>query len=313
MLDALKKELDTPATNETNDLDNTIAATSPNQTPEPTVSDSNRPAPSTTGSIQQPITPLNIPGNAETDSNTVGVSDRSTDQLATPSRAIPSSNGLRDENLIAVWDEVENLVQEQKFKVALGRLTRFFHSTELSPPQRQRLMQWLNALAGKVIYSAEHHMFNKPYVVQANDTLAELASRWKVPAQLIYNVNKHKIGDPSNLVPGTELKVVMGSFNGLVDLSNNTITLFAKNLYAGQFPISASAASQIADGEYVISNKLPNIRDNTKGNPFTLVLENGVQIAAAQEASGEMIGLSRKDAADIFSILSMGSNVSIRR
>lgn len=220
---------------------------------------------------------------------------------------------LRDEHLIAEWPEIEKLVEQRQFKVALGRLTRFFHSSSLSPTERARLMQWLNALAGKVIYSAEHNMFNKPYIVQSGDTLAELAKRWKVPAQLIYNINKQSIGDPANLIEGTELKVVMGTFHGLVDLSENTITLFAKNLYAGQFPISPSVGGQIRDGQFVIANKLPNVSGEANGNPFTIVLENGVEIAAAQTATGDMIGMSRKDAADVFSILSMGSSVSIRR
>ena len=222
------------------------------------------------------------------------------------------SSRLGDDALQIAWDDAESLIREDNYKAALRRLTRFYTSGDFNPAHNKKLMAWLNHLAGQVVYSTEHNMY-KPYVARDGDTLSELSSKWKVPAQLIYNINRANIADPANLSPGTELKVVLGEFRAVIDLSEQTLTLFVKELYAGQFSIRANPMSRT--GEFKVSEKLANLGPNTNDTPFTVLLDGGTRIAAIPESTMDIdqVGLSRKDAADVFSILSKNSTVTVRR
>ena len=223
--------------------------------------------------------------------------------------APPEPKPLDNEALQTAWNESESLIRNGQFKGALGRLTRFYESANITPDQRKKLMAWLNQLAGKVIYSAEHNMF-QAYVTKPGDTLSDLSAQWNVPAQLIYNINKANIDDPNNLAAGTELKVVTGKFSGLIDLSDQTLTLFVKNLYAGQFSIPA--VGTVVPGKYKVARKHADL--NTQPT-FAVILDSGTTIGSHTEmnSNGNSIGLSRRDVADVFSILSADSSVTIRR
>ncbi len=99
-------------------------------------------------------------------------------------------------------------------------------------------MPTLDALAGKVIYSDEHHLVPRPYVVGANESLVDIAGKWHVPAQLIYNVHQKALANPiTDIQPGTQLKMIPGPFHAEVDLQSKVMTMFLGDLYAGRFPI----------------------------------------------------------------------------
>ena len=73
-----------------------------------------------------------------------------------------SSNALP---IQSAWDQVEKLVEAERFKTALQVLSQYYRDPNLPGPQRQRLMAWLDALAGKVIFSDEDHLESAPYTV----------------------------------------------------------------------------------------------------------------------------------------------------
>ena len=64
-----------------------------------------------------------------------------------------------------VWPEVDRLIAAEKFRDALQLLSRQYRSGNVSGPQRQKLLGWLDALARKVIFSTEHHLSDVPYTV----------------------------------------------------------------------------------------------------------------------------------------------------
>jgi len=110
-------------------------------------------------------------------------------------------------NLESAWTEVNRLVAD------------YYRQPNLSSAQSKQLHEWLDALAGKVIYSSEHHFQDTPYVIRSGETLNQIAGRWNVPAQVVYNINRQQIGDSATIVAGTELKVINGPFHAEVDLS----------------------------------------------------------------------------------------------
>ncbi|MFK7769712.1 MAG: L,D-transpeptidase [Mariniblastus sp.] len=234
------------------------------------------------------------------------------------------------QTLESVWPEVDRLVEAKKFRAALRLLSGQYRSRDLSGPQRQKLVGWLDALAGKVIFSAEHHLTGFPYTV-ANESLNEIAERWKVAPQLIYNVNRANIPNPAVLNPGTQLKEVKGPFNAEINLEEKVMTLFLGDLYAGRYAIRVGISGTPKPGVFrvlVKSAKGHNWRDAqgkiypaespTNGyGPNWIGLSGSLCIHAVDDSATEghrgCIGLSSKDSKDVFGILTDASTVKIVR
>ncbi len=269
----------------------------------------------------------------------IGAGDSSVTQLA-GSRMPQVGNGsnitLADSEpnldsipLNAAWTEVDRLVAETRYRDALKLLSRFYETEDANGPQRQRLLGWLDALAGKVIFSAEHHFRDQPHIVAANESLVDLAQRWQVPAQLIYNINRSEIPNPASLAPGTQLKVVDRPFVAKIDLKSNLMTLFSDGLYAGRYPVRIGVSGNVAAGTYRVLAKAaegfrwrdasgaeypPESPLNGYG-PHWIGLSGSLCLHALKDNATEghhgCIGLNPTDAADIFQILSRASTVTI--
>lgn len=233
-------------------------------------------------------------------------------------------------NLESAWTEVNRLVAEKKFRAALGLLTRYYRQPNLSSAQSKQLHEWLDALAGKVIYSSEHHFQDTPYVIRSGETLNQIAGRWNVPAQVVYNINRQQIGDSATIVAGTELKVINGPFHAEVDLTKKTLTLFLKNLYAGRFPIRVGISGDVRSGQFRVvaksaeghtwrdadGNDFPPESSQNGYGPYWIGLTGSLCLHAVEDGTPEAhpgcIGLKEKDARDIFGILINGSELKIR-
>ena len=228
----------------------------------------------------------------------------------------------------AAWNRVDQLVEAEDFAGALGLLSQYYRRDDLSADQRKRLNGWLDALAGKVIFSTEHHLEGQPFTV-GNESLTDISSRWGVPAQLVYNINKSKIPNPAFVHSGTELKVVRGPFNCEIDMSENMMTLFLGNLYAGRYPVKIGISGNPKPGDYRVlakstvghswrdaaGNEYPPSSPQNGYGPNWIGLSRSLCIHATKaDVTGNhsgCIGLSNKDSKDVFGILSKSSNVKI--
>ncbi len=238
----------------------------------------------------------------------------SSDFRPTPQAAPPADSTLV--GFDKAWAQAQTLVEEGELREALATLSIYYDSPNLSAAQQRQLQSWLDPLAGKVIYSMEHHLEN-PWNVRRGDSLESIAKQHDVPASLLYNINRDGIvGDPQNLLPGTELKVLKGPFHAYVDLEQKKMTLFLNDLYAGYFQISVGVAPRPMPGKFIVKHKIaPNGPSNPVGEWF---LDLGSPMAihgtsASGASSFGCIGLTATDAADVSSILSMGSSVVVRR
>lgn len=203
------------------------------------------------------------------------------------------------------------LVAAGQMRQALGELSSQLHNPELEMLDQTTLYKWLDSLAGKVIYSSEHHLAAQAHIVQPNETLASLAEAWQVPPQLVYNLNRERIPNSFELSPGTELKKVAGPFRAELDLNRQTLTLYLNELYAGRFRCVAAAAN-LPSGSWKIENKMES------GHPSGqfLMQTNQAEVSLhAQPADGTPAGccFSQGDARDLFSILSVGSEIKVIR
>lgn len=203
------------------------------------------------------------------------------------------------------------LIAAGQLRPALAELTTQLQNPALSNQDQATLYKWLDTLAGKVIYSTEHHVQSQPHVVQPSETLASLADNWRIPQQLVYNINREKIPNPFELQPGTELKKIAGPFRAEIDRTSQTVTLFLDELYAGRFKC-ISVAAGMPPGTFLVENKMES------GHPagqFLLQTNNPTVSLHAQPAAGSPSGccFTQGDARDLFSILSVGSEIKITR
>ena len=254
------------------------------------------------------------------------------DRAATPAANASSSGSsasLTTWSLNRDWQEAEQLVADGKFKAALAKLSPYYSNVDLTSEQRTHLVGWLDALAAKVIYSREH-LLAPPYQVRKNETLFDIADQFKLSWRLLKNINGDTITDPKVLVPGTELKVVPGPFRAEVNLAGSELTLFLGELYAGRFPLSMGDQPP-APGQYKVVDKRGSeksyygldgkvIPANDPSNPYGgvwislggEVCIHGSPAAPSTQTLG-CISLSPQDAQDVYGILAISSEVTIRR
>lgn len=225
--------------------------------------------------------------------------------------------------------KAEDLIARGNYRDALAELTTFYDAPSLSPEEQQQLINWLDPLAGKVIYSSEHEL-ESPRIVRSGETLADIAYEHGVPEQLLNNINRAKINNPHVLRPGTELKVVRGPFEAHVSLSKGKLTLFLGELYAGHFPISLGRDPSPQPGTYYVKQILKgreyvavdgrSISADSPENPYGrwwIDLGSEISIhgsAANDNADGRgCISLSPVDIGDLAEILSQDSRIRIER
>jgi LysM repeat protein len=212
-----------------------------------------------------------------------------------------------------------------QLKEALATLSVFYNSADLDESQRSDLVDLLDALAAEVIYSREHYL-DLPYFTAAGETLEEIAKRYQIPVEVLANINGLEQGAVIN--NGMKLKVLPGPFRAEVDLNRNELTLFLGELYASRFPISVGKDPNPQPGSYSVISKEKNKNYYGSGTPimatdannpyggFWIDLGNQLCIHGSTSAANENLGcisLSPRDVADVFGMLSTGSQVTIRR
>ena len=225
------------------------------------------------------------------------------------------------------WISATYQVEEGKFREALATLTPYYRSPDLDAAQQAQLLEWLDALAAKVIYSKEH-LLARPHVIQSDhERLIDVAKEYGVSAQLLASINADEINNPNILVATTKLKVVPGPFRAEVDLASSEITVFLGNLYAGRFPF-ARGNEPPEPGEYQVREKRQEktyhgdrvIAAGDPANPYGqwwIDLGNNACIhgSPAVTQPGPVrgcISLSPQDAMDMAGILTVGSKVVVR-
>lgn len=220
----------------------------------------------------------------------------------------------------------EKDLSDGHYREALAKLSIFYHSPDLSNEEHQELLNWLDPLAARVVYSRES-LLAQPYIVNRSDTLMQIAAAYQVPWQLIQRINGVK--NPEVLIAGTQIKIVPGPFRGEVRLQDSELTVFLGELYAGRFPVTFGQDPTPRAGDYLVRDKQTardffavdgrTIPAGSPLNPYGHVwldLGSDFCIHGSPDQPNTVpqgcIGLSPRDAQDIFSILSVGSEIKIR-
>ena len=118
-----------------------------------------------------------------------------------------SRNELTDvqfkSDMSQAWIDAEMLVNNLQYAQALNVLSYFYGDRRLSLKEEEELLTWLDALAAKVLYSTEHHLF-EAYIVESTDTLSSIATAHGITEDLLYNINQTRFGNDGKLFAGLE-------------------------------------------------------------------------------------------------------------
>ncbi len=246
-----------------------------------------------------------------------------TSNPAVPLGAVPPVpvNTSSSTSLELIMQQVRLKVGENRFADALLILSQLYGSPDLPASQAREVTRILDQMAAKVIYSREHCLDN-PYLVQAGDTLETIADRYKVPALLLARING--IGDPQNLPPGKELKVLKGPFSAHISTDRSEMTLMLDGRYAGRFSVVLSNDLSQAPNLCTVRDK--RVRTAVAGSESDrawIELENAngkISMQGTNDTrvttgtnSRSSIWLSEQDLDDVIGILSVGSRVIIQR
>lgn len=261
------------------------------------------------------LSPETVPPITETPDNT---------NLASRAMQVPSPLFKRSRNELTdvqfksdmsqAWIDAEMLVNNLQYAQALNVLSYFYGDRRLSLKEEEELLTWLDALAAKVLYSTEHHLF-EAYIVESTDTLSSIATAHGITEDLLYNINQTRFGNDGKLFAGLELKVIQGPVHAEMDVTGKTLTLFSGEAYAGRFELNFPPTMPFAAGSYTVltrTNGLTSGDSATSG--YSIGLANGIEfteIGADGVPPDEGIGLAMNDMFDVYSILSKESVVTI--
>ena len=305
------------------------------------VPDSAQETPSLYASANEFRTPASDANNIDSTADRSSVANRYSDYGPLRDETAPANSAQANVNDIAesatagtdtntfqaAMQSIHTKIEAEAWKDALHKLSSYYGDPDLSPEEASQLMDLLDPLAGKVIYSMEH-LVEPAYQSQPGDTLKNIAARYEVPWQLLANING--IENPETLLAGRALKVVRGPFRAEVSLSKNELTLFVDKFYAGRFAITVGNDPAPLPGQYQINDKQAGrtyyagngqtIPIDDPNNPYGRVwldLGNNLSIHGSSPNGASpgqgCIALTARDAGDVFGILSKGSSIIIVR
>lgn len=248
------------------------------------------------------------------------------DALSVNGSPTDSSDEVAAAGLANAIATADRQYQEDRRREALATLSLFYETPNLTSEQREQLLSRLDPLARDVIYSSEH-LLEEPHRVGGNETLMDVAKKYDVPWQLLANING--VSDPVTVLPGTDLKVVRGPFRADVDLTNQEMTLFLGDLYAGRFPVGIGSDPAPRSGSYTVQEKKSAktyydlagtpVPPGNPRNPYGSMwidLGQGISLHGSPQADKTTdqgcISIAGNYSKDVFGILSEGSSVTIR-
>lgn len=216
-------------------------------------------------------------------------------------------------------------IQNGDWTKALRELSAWYQQP-LAAADREQLVDWLDRLAGEVIYSNKHTLA-AGHVVGAGETLASIATRYQMPPRLLARINQfpETVADDAPLQPGAELKIVPGPFAGEARLSSGYLTMFAGGLYAGRFRfvIGDSAPDDLIEEpiSYVSTQGIPAQEEQQRHEPlaatnpfgrFCLVVgQTAVLHSPGGNPNGSCLQFSEQDMQDLLILLPRGTTVRI--
>ncbi len=242
--------------------------------------------------------------------------------------AAKASAALGKTGFAELMASVRGELDRNRLLDAYRMLSSRYRDPKFTPAENAQIEQRLDQLAGTVVYSTQHFI-ERPHLVGANETLEQIARRYSVPPQLLAKINGLAPAQP--LQPGSQIKVVRGPFSAEIDLAKHELTLrLPDGGYAGRFAVGVGREVPQIKKSYRVYDKIetppgaavtPGVASSGPlGKQKWIGLEGrlGIHAAANPTEVGRSGGqggitLRARDVDDLYDILSVGSQIVIRR
>lgn len=221
---------------------------------------------------------------------------------------------------------VEEWLEEDHLLDAHAELSSIYWK---HPQLRSVILEQLERTATLIFSTNERH-FGPTHFVEFGQTLEAIGREYNVPWEYLAMLNRVT---PEKLQAGRELKVVRGPFGAVVDLHAFTLTVHAHGWYVNHYPIGTGKDAKTPTGRFTVQNKLENptwynpdggvVDGDDPSNPlgeYWIGLGNQIGIHGTNDpstigraASRGCIHLDDDDIAEVYRLLSPGSEVLIRR
>ncbi len=205
-------------------------------------------------------------------------------------------------------------------------LSRIYWS---NPELRGQIAQGIKRTADSIYFAAQPH-YMEPYVVESGDQLQRIAGKYQVPWEYLARLNEV---DPHRIRAGRELKVIKGPFSAVVELGDFSLTVHAHGYYVRRYPVGIGRDGATPEGTFRVVNKVvnpqytdPDGRVFDGDDPANPLGERWIDLGSGYGIHGTInpksigkaesrgcVRLTNADVEEVFDMLSLGSEVTIRR
>jgi L,D-transpeptidase ErfK/SrfK len=231
-----------------------------------------------------------------------------------------------DPELASQLKTIDGFLEADDMLRAHRELSKIYWS---KPGWRSAIQQRIERTANAIYFDSRLH-FVEPYIVNANDQIAQIAKQYNVPWQYLAKLNR--IDDPRKLRPGRKMKVIQGPFSAIVEADSFLLTIHAYGYFVRAYPIGIGKDNTTPLGKLAVLNKVvkpqytdphgrvvdPDDPQNPLG-PRWLDLGNSYGIhgtidpsSIGKAESRGCIRMRNPDVLEVFDMLGVGSEVSIR-
>ena len=239
----------------------------------------------------------------------------------TPSSKSPPAAGKEAVD----FTEIDRLIAEGEDVEANYQLSNLYWKR---PQIRDQLADRLRMVSYRIYFAPQPH-YMEPHLVKAGDLLQNIAKDYGVSWEYLAKLNRT---DAKKIRPGQKLKVIRGPFSAVVDLSDMEMTLHSHGHFVHAFPIGTGKDNSTPIGTFKVQDKQRNptyygpdgvIEADDPQNPlgeYWLDLGDSYGIhgtidesSIGQAKSHGCVRMKNQDVADVYDLLTIGSEVLIRR
>lgn len=196
------------------------------------------------------------------------------------------------------------------------------------PDLRPELKERLKNVSFRIYFAPSPHYMDG-YEVQNGDALETIAKGYDVSWEYLAKLNRT---NPQKIRAGQTLKVIRGPFAAVVDLSDMELTVHAHGHFVHAFPIGIGEDSASPIGTFQVHEKQRNptyygpngvVENDDPQNPlgeYLLDLGDGFGLHGTcddsligRKAGPGCLRLNKRDVAHLYDLLTVGSEVKIRR
>jgi lipoprotein-anchoring transpeptidase ErfK/SrfK len=249
---------------------------------------------------------------------------KNANEPAVPKAALAPPAGLKAAAEIDLT-EIDRLIASGEDVEANFQMSNLYWKR---PEVRGQIEERLRKVSYNIYFAPKPHYMDG-YVVKPNDVLQRIAKEYNVSWEYLAKLNRT---DPKKIRPGQTLKVIRGPFSAVVDLSDSEITIHSHGHFVHAFPVGFGRDSSTPQGTFKVLDKQ---RDPTYYGPDGVVehddpqnplgeywidlgdsygLHGTIDDSSIEKADAPgCIRLRNRDIADVYDLLTIGSEVLIRK